>query len=760
MMTVRGLQDELRDYYGRHSYRALGGRAYRCPLFDTMDAYAAAHPGLSAAQLKAAQYEIIAEDFRPILFGQSPFYSEMGVKVAEYDGVPGLGAGGWLFKHNAHLFRDGDPAAYDRYTEASRQGIHLAYGPYVDYDHHCFPYTRVLQHGLGGIYAEAEAALPRCTTAEQTEFIQCAQRGLLAVRRIAATFADAAEDARRAAADATTRRFMTRIAGTAREVPWRRPETFYEALCTLWFLHEVCASIEGIGMSVVGHLDRLLGPFYQRDVAAGRLTPEEAYDLLCRFMVYPDCKFDSTLPVAECFNLQEQGEVVVLGGCDEAGHEVCNEVTFMVLRAHHELRLLYPKIHCRFQRGARQDYLDAINRDFVSGRNVIALLNDECLIPAQVRAGKRLEDARRYVAGGCWEVILEGYEHSAGANCYVNLTRLMDLSIHEHPEVAGTGVVCDRLDGATDFAAVYRTVLGNVTRAIRQMCTVMGENGRLWPQVSPAPFFSACLADCLQKRTDYTAGGGRYNPHGVPIGGFANFVDALLAVQELCFKRGRCLLAELLAAVRANWEGAEALRAEVLALPHFGDGSPASNDLARRVLADLHECLRDLRNERGGPFQLGLYIYREVIHWGKITHATPDGRRAGDVLTQGLTPSRLHRAAPITSVANSAAALDLTQCPANSVLTISLPLGQVSLQVLGDLERGFAASGVAMLQLNCVDKAQLLDAREHPERHQDLVVRLYGYSARFVALTPEMQDEFISRTLYETGSGTGESRRG
>ncbi len=747
-MSIELLRQELRDYYAAQAYRKLGGVGYRSPLCAALDDYAAAHPGLSAVQLKAAQYEIIAAGFQPVLFRQSPFYSEMGVKVAEYDGVPGLGAGGWLFLRNAHLFRDANPAEHDQYTEADRQGIHLAYGPYADYDHHCFPYSRVLQYGLGGIYEQAEAALTQCRSREETEFVESALRGLLAVKRIAGRFATAAEVALRELDAGPTRRFTEMIARVARDVPWRPPETFYEALCTLWFLHEVCASIEGIGMSVVGHLDRMLGEFYRRDVAAGRLTPDEGYDLLCRYMVYPDCKFDSSKPVSECFNYQEQGEVAVLGGCDADGREVCNEVTFMVLRAHHELKMLYPKLHCRFRRDASQAYLDAINRDFLSGRNVIALLNDECMIAAQVRAGKQLEDARRYVAGGCWEIMLEGTEHSAGANCYVNLTRLMDMSVHGRPELAGTGVVCEPFDGASDFAAVYRTALGNVTRALRQMCTIMGRNGSVWPQVSPAPFFSACLADCLEKRRDYTAGGGRYNPHGVPLGGFANFVDSLLAIRGICFERQRVSLAELLAAVRANWEGHEALRAEVLTLPHFGDHTPASDGLARQVLDDIHDCLGDLTNERGGPFQLGLYIYREVIHWGRITGATPDGRRAGDVLTQGLTPSRLHRAAGITAVINSAAALDLTACPANSVLTVSLPLGGVDLRTLSELERAVAVSGVAMLQLNCVDKAQLLEAREHPEAHQDLIVRLYGYSARFVTLTPEMQDEFLSRTLY------------
>jgi formate C-acetyltransferase len=422
----------------------------------------------------------------------------------------------------------------------------------------------------------------------------------------------------------------------------------------------------------------------------------------------------------------------------------------MTLRAHHDLKLIYPKIHCRISRNSRQDYLDAINRDFLSGRNVISFLNDDGLIPAQVKAGKHLEDARRYVAGGCWEMIIEGCEHSAGANCYFNLARIMDMSIHRHPDIeAETGYSCDNIYGCGDFEEVYRIVMDNVIRIIRRMCAIKGKNGSVWPQVSPAPFFSACLSDCLKNRKDYTAGGGRYNPHGVPLTNFAVFVDSLLVIRKLCFETKRHTLKELLDAVKANWEGCEILRAEVLTMPHFGDNSKESNELARRVLDEIYVHTRDLKNERGGPFQLGIYSYRDVIDWAKITCATPDGRRAGDFLAQGLTPSRLHHSAEITSVINSGAALDLSKYPANSVMTLSLPLNGIRSQTLAQIERAFAASGIGMLQMNCVDKAQLLDARKRPEQHQDLIVRLYGYSARFVNLTPEMQEEFINRNIYE-----------
>jgi len=747
-MSIKALQQELRAYYQTRSLSCLGGNKFQSPLWSVMDNYAAVHPDVSPLHLKTAMYEIIAEEFEPVLFKNSPFYSETGLNVAECDGAPWHSAAGWLLRRNVHLFKDVDLGEYERYLAADYYGIHLSYGPYPDIDHHCCSFSYILKHGLGYIFAQAEDARKKCQTPAETEFVEAAMAGLQAVRKIADKFAAAAEQQIAATNDPQQRRFMTMAAKTARKIPWQPAETFYEALCSLWFIHEIGAAMDGVRIYVLGHLDRVLGEFYRRDLAAGRITYDEAYDLLCRYMVYTDCKIDLNQKVDDSYNRQELGGTLILGGCDEHGKQVCNDVTFMVLKAHHELNMLYPKIHCRISKNSPQEFLDAINRDFAAGRNVISFLNDDGIIPAQIKAGKRPEDARCYVAGGCWEVIVEGCEHSAGANCYFNLAKIVDLSIHDDSELeAKTGIVCRKLDGAATFEEVYRIVMDNIIAAIRKMGTTIGTSGRVWPQINPSPFFSACLADCLEHRQDYTTGSGRYNPHGLPLTNFAVLVDSLLAIKILCFDRRSHRLDELLTAIRADWNGYEALRAEAMAAPHFGDDSPNSNALSKRIVDDIYAHTRDLTNERGGPFQLGFYSYRDVIEWAKVTRATPDGRRTGDFLCQGLTPSRF-RHSDITSVINSVAAINLTQCPANSVITVSLPLGGVDLASLAGFERAVAASGIGMLQLNCVDKAQLLDARQHPERHHDLIVRLYGYSARFINLNKEMQDEFLSRSIY------------
>lgn len=748
MSDIALLQEEFQEYSRKRRYRDWDWKT-PSPLWAEMDRRAQVLPGASAVELKAIQYEVIAERFVPHLFRHTPFFFEMGLKPAEARGVADYGLpASWLTHRNSGVVWKRFSSEIEEYRACSRHGIHL--GGIWDAHHHSTNSTNIIRFGLESFYNEAEAELKNCATEAERLFLRSAMRGLLAVKRIAEKFAEAADRKRKSVSDPEETRFLEMISSAARRVPWKPAETFYEGLAMFPFLYEVIASLEGNGISAFGRLDYVLGPLYERDLAAGRITREEAYDLLCRALCFTDCRYDKYGSWKDAYNTQENGTAMSLGGYGDDGGAVCNEVTMMILEVHRNLNLLFPKLQLRICRETPKAFLDAANVNLLEGRNVLSFLNDDCIIAAQVRAGKRREDALQYAIGACWEVIVEGCEHSAGANCYFNLLRILELSIHDEPDVvAETGVRCRKLDSCTSFEEVYRCFLENVLREVRRMCHTIETVGRFWPEVNPSPFFSACMKDCLRNHRDYTAGGGRYNPHALPFAAFANAVDSLLAIRSLCFGENRaCTLTELLDVLRRNWEGAEVLRQRALCSPFFGDGSAESNDLAKRLFDDLYRFTRDLKNERGGPFQLAYYEAWEFINWGKLTRATPDGRRDGDVIAQGLSPSHAHSNMQLTTVMNSVGRLDLTLAPGNSCLNISLPLGKVSSDVLEGLERAFIASGGAQLQPNCVRREDLEDAMIHPEAHRDLFVRVFGFSARFILLPPEWQREFINRHQY------------
>lgn len=729
---MKELQEELRAYYASRSARDLD-KSYN-PFKDEMDARAQAQPDASALELKADQYEIIAERFEPVVFRNTPFFSEMGVRIAEYDGI-GAGPGAWLMRRNGHLWQEENPEIFQRHQEFSRAGFHLSYGPFVDPDHHCFPYSAVLWHGLKHFYHAFE------THADIFSLSVC--RALKAVRKIAEKFADAAE--KTVPETELQAKHLKMIASAARRIPWEPAETFYEGLCVLWFLHEVCASLDGIGMSVLGRPDYLLKSLYENDLARGIMTKEDAYDLICRFMVHTDCKLDTDRPLTEQFNYGEQGDTLILGGCDENGNGCCSELTGLFLRAHREWKLIYPKIHFRYSRQTPAEFLQDACRDFLNGRNTVSFLNDDVLIPAQVKAGKRLEDARNYVAGGCWEVILEGCEHSQGANCYVNLARILDLTIHDDPELEKKlGMTFRKLTGTEDFEQVFQKVMANVKETIFLLCERIRIGSRPWSRINPSPFFSAALKDCLKNRRDYSAGGARYNPHGLPLSNLAVLTDSLSVIRHLCFERKVFPLSELLQAVRADWKDCEVLRKAALSAPRYGN-SESCTELADRILREIYGMISEYNGKhRGIRFQPGLYNYRDIVYWADMTRATPDGRRKGDFLAQGLTPQRYTRSLDIGGILRTVQALPLEDFPADSVLTLTIQRNGMTPDRLAAVVKCFSGGN---LQLNCLDRDELLDAMAHPERHRDLIVRLYGYSARFISLSGGMQKEFISRSF-------------
>ncbi|MBP5640028.1 MAG: hypothetical protein J6X55_11155, partial [Victivallales bacterium] len=240
----------------------------------------------------------------------------------------------------------------------------------------------------------------------------------------------------------------------------------------------------------------------------------------------------------------------------------------------------------------------------------------------------------------------------------------------------------------------------------------------------------------------------RYNPHAVSLSFFATYVDSLLAIQWVCFEKRICTIDEFLAAVRNNWKGAEWIRAEVLKAPHWGDGRPETEALARRVVDEFLEAMADIPNERGGHYQLGVWIYREIKSWGVLTPATPDGRHDGDELSQSLCPSHFRNDAALTTVLRSLASIDLTRLAGNSVTNICIERKQVSSDTIESILRTFARLNLQLLQLNCLDSNELEEARKHPEKYQHLIVRICGFSAKFVSLCPEWQQEVIDRHKY------------
>jgi len=748
---VNALRQQMTDYYRRASrvYQERVCFADRIESIErAMEAYQAEHPDASAVWLKARLHEEIAEQCDPVIFPDSPFYFELGLEPSENWGHPLSGpiAGGILLdkRRDAVIGTNGLLEKLDRL--GVRGGLGLWIGSPFDVDHHSLNYTRLMKVGVNGIlHAIAERLEDPALTTEQRDFLDAAARSNRALLRITERFAEKAKKLLESETGPAARRFLAMIADTAGRVPAEPPRTFYEGLACLAFLREATATMEAIGVSAIGHLDRLLIGLYRDDLAEGRITEDEARDLLGRWMMPPDIMFhvdDNAWP--------ESSTCMELGGCDEDGNEVYNELTRLIVEVHAEMNLVNPKPNCRISSGSDPEYIALLAEYSVKGHNVFSLQNDDVLIPACVKMGKKPEEARLYVNGGCQETIVEGVEHSAGAYYYFNMPRVLDLCLSPLPRAdADIAQYLPAIIGhAESFEDFYGQFMASLKEAIGLGAGWMKELGEKWRDVHPCPLFSSGLAGCVEKARDYTGGGAAYNPSGICLVGLGSLLDALYAIDVAVFGEKWLSLEVLGAVLASDWQDAEPLRQRFIALPRYGHGDKEVDSLAARFCRELAEYVRSLPNERGETYQPSFFAYYSFTMFGSMTRATPDGRKTGEYLSQGVSPSRTRAPASLTGIVDSVTRIDFTDYPGNAVLDLQLPIG-------GGLDAGRVASyitaaakmGCPTLQFNAVSTDDLRAAQEDPDRYRHLTVRICGLSARFVALDRAVQDEIIGRAM-------------
>ena len=389
-----------------------------------------------------------------------------------------------------------------------------------------------------------------------------------------------------------------------------------------------------------------------------------------------------------------------------------------------------------------------ICKPLIEGKSFSLYENDDSVIPARLASGIEKEDACNYIVSGCWDALTPDASNKFSGE-YLNILKPFEWSIHREDELmAENELYCEPIDGAKNFEEVYALYKSFVKKLLLRKAEPMSRASRLWHTVNPTAALSALMQTCITKRLDLTNGGGKYNRECVYLCGFAEVIDSLLAIKKLCFEDGVCSLGELLDACRSNWSD-EILRQRVISAPSYGDGSEESSLMAKRLFDDLYEMTRGLPTAYGGEFRMGFNQYTEIIWWGKKTKALPNGRCDGEYLSQGITPSRYQNHINAVDILDSLRYMDLTKCAGNSSMAITLPVGGLDTERLSAFFRAAARSGIQAMQPNCVDIDTLLKAQKDPENYSHIIVRVCGFSAPFVLLSPTYQTEFISRMRTE-----------
>lgn len=707
------------------------------------------HPNAPFAVLKSHHHNIIADLFEPVIFENSPFFHEMGLKHA-YDwgalgSSPGAAYRNQLWKDNSlcsYLFRKfSDKFLYQR---PDTLGIFSIDSPF-DHDHHTLGYTKLFAVGINGLQAEIQESMQRYSSgSEEHTYLEAMYNSLTAVLKIAKKFAAKAENLLLTCQKPEARKNLELIAQAAKKIPACPPSSFYEGLCMLLFTREVFATLEGNGISQFGQVDKLLYPLYQQDIAAGTLTETQAREYIGKWMLFTDIKFD-LMHLA----WPETSTCMELGGCDAQGNPVYNTVTRLFIEEHKALKLVNPKLNCRYSKKSPDEYLQLIGEAVISGDNNYALSCDDVLIPALTTSGVALEDARGYVNGGCQETMIEGCGHTEGAYLYVSIMKIFELFLA--PERDSADFISPSESEYSDFESFFAAFIDAFYNGVKTTVEYKQYRFQVLKDTFVSPLLSSTQAGCIETGRDYSLGGSKYHFSTICMTGTANIADSLYAIKYFVFDKKMFTLSQMRNILANNWEGFEDARQIALHLPKYGTGNAEVDALSTAFMEAVMPRFRAIEAPYGGKILTSLFVYYYYTYFAKHVGATPDGRRAEDLLSPGVSPSQLaansNCVAPLDTYKN----IDFTILGGgNAVFDVVFPLSKnITKEVFAAYIKTCGACGIPTVQPNVYSVADLKDAQIHPEDHKDLIVRISGLSAYFVALDKCVQDEIISRYLSE-----------
>ncbi len=572
-----------------------------------------------------------------------------------------------------------------------------------------------------------------------------------------------AREAERLGAEAAPARAaeLHEIARICRKVPWEPAETFHEALQSLWLTHmlvQVSESYPGAGTSF-GRFDQYLYPYYRADVEAGRLTLAEAQELLRCFWIKPNYAYDYQGRVGTNQGINSSfGQLMTLSGCGTAGADLTNDLTYLCLDVIEEMNLLEPKRNIRLHAGSPERLLRRICELLAKSQGAPFLLNfDETAMRGLRWEGVPEDEVWDYAPVGCLENTRQGDDRSGTVDVNLNLAKPIELTLFRGRDLASGEQVGPRtadpctMTSWADFEAAFRTQL---SACIRRLITLNNEADAVRARYEPTPYLSILVGGCIDARTDVTAGGARYNfitVEGIALGTAA---DSLLAVKYLVFDEPRVRMADLVEAIESDFAGREALRQLLLnKAPKYGNDTEDADRVARDLTHWWAEEVAGYTTPATGKRYRGGYLsWNYGIAYAPLVSATPDGRKRGTHLANGVAAvPGADRDGP-TAAARSVGSLELEVIPSGSSHTLSLSPSLVRdaehLDKLAGFLRGYCRDGGSALQVNIVDANTLRKAQDVPDEYRNLLVRITGYNAYFVNLGREMQDEIIAREAH------------
>jgi len=628
---------------------------------------------------------------------------------------------------------------------------------------HLIPnYPKVLRLGFRGIAAELEEMQRAEKDRRKRDFLRALLICCQAAQALANRYAEEAERLAEQEPGGQRQAELKEIARICRKVPWEPAETFHEALQSLWFAHMLVMAAEsypGPGLSP-GRIDQYLYPYYRGDLAAGRLDREQARELLQCHWLKHNYAYDYQGRVGPNQGINSGfGQLITLGGIGPDGEDASNDLTRLMLDVIEDMNLLEPKPNIRLHQKTPDDLLRRVAGLIARAQGSPFLLNfDEAAIRGLEWQGLPADRLWDYAPVGCLENTLQGCDRSGTVDVNLNIAKAVELALNDGQDMLSGRRLGPRTgDPRTiaDFPAFLAAFKAQLKALLERIIDCNNDADAARAGFEPTPYLSILVDGCAESGRDVTQGGARYNYITVEGIALATAVDSLAAVKRLVYDERRVSMDELLAAIRANFEGHEELRQTLVnRAPKFGNDDPEADDIAREVSRFwTEEAFRHRSPATGRRYRGGYLSWNYWVAYAPSTAATPDGRRRGTYLSNGVCPvNGCDREGP-TAVINSVGRLGLETAPNGASHTLSLSPAllrdEEHVAKLAALLRAYARVGGTALQVNVVDADTLRAAQADPESYRNLLVRVTGYNAYFVGLGREVQDELIARHAHQ-----------
>lgn len=626
-----------------------------------------------------------------------------------------------------------DPAKQRGHGDWARPTVYMG-GGWTE-NHSIRDYAKVLRIGFGGIREEVEERR-RSTDPTDPGYLEreCFWRAALDV-------CEAGELLGSRYAELCGARGMGEATQACAQVPSRGARTLFEAVQSLWLAHILTCGEDGINANSLGRVDQILEPYYQADVAVGRLDRAGAVELMEELA----CKL----------YLEYDVQAITLCGVDASGRSAANEMSRIILDATESVGFVRD-LSVRIAPDTPHDIVRRSAQLVARGGGIPFFFNDTCFVPALAERGIALADARDYAPIGCIELTVPGKANPHAVSGWINAAKCLELALFDGCDPAtgerlgpATGMLTE-LDAYEDLVQAFRLQLEHFSRG---MVLAIDRGELAQREKGPLPCWSVLTDDCIARGRDITNGGALYFYHSVCFLGTANTADSLAAVRKLVYEDQRVGAGELLAALRADFAGHERLRQLLLnGAPKYGNDDDEVDAIAVWLTNHFIDLMDSFRSPMGGRFFVHLFSFLQNVGFGRCLGATPDGRRAGEPIAYSLSAQQGRDEKGVTALLRSIAKLPHHRSAGATAAMVDLDpafvSGEGGVDRLAQLIRAAMDMGVGQVQWNVVSAERLEQARRDPETYGNIPVRVAGYSQLFKLLNADLQEHVIARTKH------------